>query len=223
MWQNDWKICEDAFMLLFVCALFAVYITTFFSNKDYIASNTWIMNLKEFWRKRPWPNFKVYPCIRVKGLRKITKNLSAQSVMGPRFEPGTSRIRSKIVNQSITTFLMLLLLCSCRWVRLCLWTATTNGLWFTPRLYQYGDQAWCDNERGKPKNSEETCSSDTLPTTDPTYEYTDQGTILGVHGDRPATKHLSRGTACLMFLSLQLSGSTEEINEKHNRGNQFRG
>jgi hypothetical protein len=137
-------------MLLFVCALFEVYITTFFSNKDYIASNTWIMKLKEFWRKRPWPNFKVYPCIRVKGLRKITKNLSAQSVMGPRFEPGTSRIRSRIVNHSITTFLMLLLLlCSCRWVRLCLWTAATNGLLFTPRLYQYGDQAWSDNERGK--------------------------------------------------------------------------
>jgi hypothetical protein len=42
--------------------------------------------------------------IRLKGLRKTTKNLSQDSLsLGPRIEPGTSRIRSRSVNHSTTT------------------------------------------------------------------------------------------------------------------------
>jgi hypothetical protein len=48
---------------------------------------------------------RYYPGIHVAGLRKITKNLSHDSLYpGPRIEPGISRIRSMSVNHSITTF-----------------------------------------------------------------------------------------------------------------------
>jgi hypothetical protein len=47
----------------------------------------------------------VMPAIRVEGLRKTTKthNQHSQS-LGPRFEPGTSRIQSRNVNHSTATF-----------------------------------------------------------------------------------------------------------------------
>jgi hypothetical protein len=64
-----------------------------------------MMNWKGFCRKRSWPNLRYYSAIRVKGLRKSTKNLNQNSRSpGPRIEPGTSRIRSISVNHSTTTF-----------------------------------------------------------------------------------------------------------------------
>jgi hypothetical protein len=48
--------------------------------------------------------FKYYHGIHMVGLRKTTKKLIQDSRSpGPRFEPGTSRIRSRSVNQSTTT------------------------------------------------------------------------------------------------------------------------
>jgi hypothetical protein len=47
--------------------------------------------------------------------------------------------------------------------------------------------------RGKPKYSGETCPSATLSTTNPTW--TDQGSNLGLRGERTATNCLSYGTA----------------------------
>jgi hypothetical protein len=64
-----------------------------------------MVNWKGFGRKLSWPNFWYYPVIRLDGLRKTTKNLNQDSLPpGPRFEPGTSRIRSRSVNHSTTTF-----------------------------------------------------------------------------------------------------------------------
>jgi hypothetical protein len=48
-------------------------------------------------------------------------------------------------------------------------------------------------DRGKPKNSEKTCPSATLSTTNPTW--IDPVANPGLRGERPATNDLSRGTA----------------------------
>jgi hypothetical protein len=62
-------------------------------------------NEKGFGRKRSWPNFWYYPVIHLEALRNTTKNLSQDSRSpGLRFEPGTPRIRSRIVNHSTTAF-----------------------------------------------------------------------------------------------------------------------
>jgi hypothetical protein len=45
---------------------------------------------------------RYYPSIRLEGQRKITKKLSRSS--GPKFEPRTSQIRSRSVNNLTTTF-----------------------------------------------------------------------------------------------------------------------
>jgi hypothetical protein len=47
--------------------------------------------------------FKVQSQLFMKGLRKITKNLS-QDISGPRFEPGSSLMRSRNANQTTATF-----------------------------------------------------------------------------------------------------------------------
>jgi hypothetical protein len=48
---------------------------------------------------------RYYPGISMEGLRKTTKNLSQDSRSpGPRFDPGTSRTRSRRVNHSTTNF-----------------------------------------------------------------------------------------------------------------------
>jgi hypothetical protein len=63
------------------------------------------MNGKGCGRKCSWPNLKYYAGIRLEGLRKTTKNLNQDSLSPrPRFEPGSSRIRSRSANHSTTTF-----------------------------------------------------------------------------------------------------------------------
>jgi hypothetical protein len=52
---------------------------------------------------------------------------------------------------------------------------------------------WNEDWKGKPKYLEKTCSSATLSTTNPTWP--DLGSNLGHHGGKPATNHLSYGTA----------------------------
>jgi hypothetical protein len=62
-----------------------------------------MINGKEFGRKRSLPNSRHYTGIHL-GLKKTTKNLNHHSRSpGPRFEPGTSQIRSRSVNHSTTT------------------------------------------------------------------------------------------------------------------------
>jgi hypothetical protein len=75
-----------------------VYFTTSFEYGD-----TWMMmNRKGFGRKRSWPSLMCYASIRLEGLRKTTKNLiSIVQSLGPRFEPGTSRIWSMRVNHDV--------------------------------------------------------------------------------------------------------------------------
>jgi hypothetical protein len=52
---------------------------------------------------------RYYPGICLEGLRRTTKDLNQDSRSpGPRFEPGTSRIRSSVINHSTTTFRELL-------------------------------------------------------------------------------------------------------------------
>jgi hypothetical protein len=64
-----------------------------------------LMNWKRYERKRSWPNLRYCPGIYVVELRKIIKNLKPQwSVSGSRFEPGTSRIQSRIANHSDVMF-----------------------------------------------------------------------------------------------------------------------
>jgi hypothetical protein len=57
------------------------------------------MNVKGFERKRSWLNLRY-----LEGLSKTAKTLSRYSVSGQRFEPGTSKMRCRNVNQSTTTF-----------------------------------------------------------------------------------------------------------------------
>jgi hypothetical protein len=52
-------------------------------------------------------------------------------------------------------------------------------------------------DKGKPKNSEKTCPSATLSTTNPTW--IDPGVNRGLCGERPATNDLSHGMAALDF------------------------
>jgi hypothetical protein len=55
-------------------------------------------------RKQPWPNIGFYSGIRLEELRKTTQILSHHSrLLKPRFEPGTSRIRSRSVNLFTST------------------------------------------------------------------------------------------------------------------------
>jgi hypothetical protein len=53
------------------------------------------------------------------------------------------------------------------------------------------EHRWNEIDRGKPKNSEKTCPSATLSTTNPTW--TDPGSSPGLHGGRPAANSLSHG------------------------------
>jgi hypothetical protein len=64
-----------------------------------------MINWRGFGRKRPWPNLRYCHDISLEGLRKATKILNENSwLLGLRFEPGTSRIRSRSVIHSTTTF-----------------------------------------------------------------------------------------------------------------------
>jgi hypothetical protein len=55
---------------------------------------------------------------------------------------------------------------------------------------------WNKNCQGKPKYSEKTCPSTTLPTTNPTWP--DLGSNPGRRGGKPANNRLSYGTACVL-------------------------
>jgi hypothetical protein len=63
------------------------------------------MNWKECGRKRWWSNLRCYAGIFVEGLRKPDL-LSEQQVSVPRFELGTSGMRSRTINHSTTTFFL---------------------------------------------------------------------------------------------------------------------
>jgi hypothetical protein len=57
-----------------------------------------VMNEKGFGRRRWRPNLRYYDCIRLKRLRKTMKNINQHSrspVLS--FEPGSSRIRSRLI------------------------------------------------------------------------------------------------------------------------------
>jgi hypothetical protein len=92
-----WRDLLIALIMLFVCSLFN---DAFFSYSYYIASNKVGCE-----RKRFWSNFKVLSQHLLTGDEKNHKELKSQlRVSGPRFEPGTSRIRSRNVNNSAATF-----------------------------------------------------------------------------------------------------------------------
>jgi hypothetical protein len=75
------------------------------------------MNWKGLSRKRLWPNFKVLSSINLEGLRKTVKNHSQDSqLLGLRFEPRVSRIRSRRVNHDVT-LLLLWDICSCMYMK----------------------------------------------------------------------------------------------------------
>jgi hypothetical protein len=76
---------------------------------------------------------------------------------------------------------------------------------------------WNEVWQGKPKYSEKTYPSTTLPTTNPTWP--DLGSNLGRRGEKPATNHLSYGAAItrtIIFLKIPpmefLSGEMISIN-----------
>jgi hypothetical protein len=58
---------------------------------------------------------------------------------------------------------------------------------------------WNENWQGKPKYSEKTCPSVTFSTTNPTWA--DPGSNPGRRGGKPATNHLSYGTALGIHLA----------------------
>jgi hypothetical protein len=85
-------------------------------------------------------------------------------------------------------------------VRLCLWTEVTNVPIVNPP-----DDIWVWKAtvewywQGKPMNSGGNCLSATLTTKSPTW--TNLGTNLGFHGERPVTNRLSHGTALFIRYS----------------------
>jgi hypothetical protein len=64
-----------------------------------------------------------------------------------------------------------------------------------PRWYDFGERRWNDIDRGKPKNSEKNLSQCHFVHQNPTW--IDPGANPGLPGERPATNHLSHGTALL--------------------------
>jgi hypothetical protein len=65
-----------------------------------------MVSRKGFGSKLSWPYLRYYPGIRLEELRKTTKILNHDSLSpGPRFEPETSRMRSRnVVNHPTMTF-----------------------------------------------------------------------------------------------------------------------
>jgi hypothetical protein len=64
-----------------------------------------MMIWKGFGRKLPWPNLNLLSRNSPAWTKENNENLSLDSRSpGPRFKPGTSRIRSKSVNHSTITF-----------------------------------------------------------------------------------------------------------------------
>jgi hypothetical protein len=57
-----------------------------------------MINWKGFGRKLPWPNRKVLTRHSSGGTEENHKNLNQDNRPRPRFEPGTSRTRSRSVN-----------------------------------------------------------------------------------------------------------------------------
>jgi hypothetical protein len=78
-----------------------------------------------------------------------------------------------------------------------------TGLLYQPRTID--EECWAvgnENWQGKPKYSEKTCPSFTLPITNPTW--LDVGSNTGRRGGKPATNRLSYGTAWHLPLNLLL-------------------
>jgi hypothetical protein len=73
------------------------------------------------------------------------------------------------------------------------------------RLWTWSSR-WNGNWQGKPKYSEKTCPSATLTTTNPTWP--DLGSNPSRRGGKPATNHLSSGTAYATAVTLLCSVST---------------
>jgi hypothetical protein len=87
-----------------------------------------------------------------------------------------------------------ILKCSCPWGETVSELRPPTGLLFIPRWYMSmeshgGIILTGENRRTRRK----TCPTDTLSTTNPTW--TDPGANCGLRGGRPATNHLSHGTA----------------------------
>jgi hypothetical protein len=76
-------------------------------------------------------------------------------------------------------------------VRLRLWSAATNGHIVHPQMIWVGERRWNDMENQRTRRK--ACPIVTLYTTNPTWN--DPGTSPCLRGDRPATNHLSHGTA----------------------------
>jgi hypothetical protein len=72
-------------------------------------------------------------------------------------------------------------------VRLCLWTAATNGPIVHPpgNTYEYGEPRWNDIDRGKPKNSEKNLSQCHF------VHHKFQGVNSSLRGNKPVTNRLS--------------------------------
>jgi hypothetical protein len=63
------------------------------------------MNWKGLGRKQPWPNLKLLSRHSPGGTEEYhKKSQSGETVSGPRFEPGTFRIRSKSANHSTVMY-----------------------------------------------------------------------------------------------------------------------
>jgi hypothetical protein len=56
-------------------------------------------------------------------------------------------------------------------------------------VYEYGEQVWNDIDRERPNNSEDTCSSASLSTTN--YTWTDTDANPGLRLERPVNNRLS--------------------------------
>jgi hypothetical protein len=59
---------------------------------------TWMMNWKGLGRKRPWPNFRLYSCIYLEGLTKITKNLRIANLWAEVLTPGPQKYEAVVLS-----------------------------------------------------------------------------------------------------------------------------
>jgi hypothetical protein len=73
---------------------------------------------------------------------------------------------------------------------------------------------WNENWQGKPKYSEKTCSSATLPITNPTWP--DLGSNPDHRGGKPATNRLSYGTAFIVHVTYPVDNIGASFNAGFN-------
>jgi hypothetical protein len=91
-------------------------------------------------------------------------------------------------------------------------------LWITD-VDEYGAISGMNEWQAEPKHTEKACFSAALPATDP--KWLDSGSNPGHRGGKPATNHLSYGTAQVHLTTAKLARSNRRCKAKQTRSTHF--